>query len=62
MPRLAPELRPGLAMGVDDDVGVEGTLLAIRLGGVVGEDDVLSGAAADMSVEVDIEGELERCC
>lgn len=48
-------------MGVDDDVGVKETLLAIRLNCVVEEDGILSGAAADMGVEADIEGELERC-
>ena len=58
---LEPVLSPESEMGVDDDVGVKETLPAIRLDCVVEEDDILSGAAADMGVEVDIEGELERC-
>lgn len=57
----APVLSPESEMGVDDDISVKETLLAIRLDCVVEEDDILSGAAADMGVEVDIEGELERC-
>ena len=58
---LVAVLSPELEMGVDNDVGVKEPLLAIRLDCVVEEDGILSGAAEDMGVKVDIEGELERC-
>ena len=55
MPALAPVLSPELELRVDDGVGVEGTLLDVRLDCVVEEDDVIYGADVDLDVDVDVE-------
>lgn len=59
---LVPVLSPELEMGVDDNIGVKETLLAIRLNCVVEEDSILSSTTADIGVEADIKGKLERYC
>ena len=63
-PPLSPGLSPELELGVDDDVGVEETFLAIGLDCAVEEDGddgnkdveedgVVSGADVDVDVEVE---------
>ena len=65
MPALAPVLSPELEFGVDDRVGVEETLLDVRLDCIVEEDNVLSGADVDVDVgvgvdvDVDVEADIE---
>ena len=70
MPALAPVLIPELELRVDDDVGVEETLLAIGLDCVVEaddddgngddeEDDITDDADADVDVDVELEAEVE---
>lgn len=58
MPALPPVLSPELEGG-DDGVGVEETLLDVKLDCVVEEDDVLSGADIDVEVEVEVEADVE---
>ncbi len=66
MPALAPVLSPELELGVDDEVCVEETLLAIGLDCVVEEDgddgneDVEEdGIPGDADVNVEVEVEVE---
>ena len=56
MPALPPVLSPELER-VDDGVGVEETLLDVKLDCVVEGADVLSGA--DINVEVEVEVDVE---
>ena len=58
MPALPPVLSPELEGG-DDGVGVEKTLLDVKIDCVDEEDDVLSVADVDVDVEVDVEVDAE---
>ena len=59
IPALAPVLSRELELGVDDGVGVEETLLDVRLDCVVEEDDVLCGADVDVDVDVEVNVEVD---